>query len=98
MSRRTLRLLHTSDVHIGEGHTSGERLSGLRGVVDVAQARSVDALLIVGDLFDEARVPDPQIDEALAELSRLDIPTIVTCGTLAGAVIPERRIRPACSR
>ncbi len=80
MSRRTLRLLHTSDVHIGEGHTSGERLHGLRGVVDVAQARSVDALLIVGDLFDESRVPDEQIDDAMTELARLDIPTIVTCG------------------
>ena len=80
MSRRSLRFLHTSDVHIGEGQNAGKRLCGLRGVVDVAQTRSVDALLIVGDLFDEARVPHDQVDDALAELARLDIPTIITCG------------------
>ena len=79
-SRRTLRLLHTSDVHIGEDLTTGERLGGLRSVVDVAKGRSVDALLIVGDLFDESRVPEEQIDDAIAELARLDIPTIITCG------------------
>ena len=80
MSRRTLRFLHTSDVHIGEGSRAGKRLCGLRGVVDVALERSVDALLIAGDLFDDARVPDEKIDDAMAELARLDIPTIVACG------------------
>ena len=78
--RRTLRLLHTSDVHIGEGSRADLRLRGLRRVVDVALDRGVDALLIAGDLFDESRVPDEQIDEAMAELARLDIPTVVTCG------------------
>ncbi len=97
MSRRTLRLLHTSDVHIGEGHTSGERLSGLRSVVDVAQARSVDALLIVGDLFDESRVPEEQIDEAMAELARLEIPTIVTCGNHDALGSPSIHARVALS-
>jgi DNA repair exonuclease SbcCD nuclease subunit len=79
MSRPTVRLLHTSDVHIGDGQLS-LRLSGLRGVIEIAQAEAVDALMIVGDLFDSSRVADDQIDAALAEISRLDIPTVVTCG------------------
>lgn len=80
MSPPPLRLLHTSDVHIGDEGRSEKRLDGLRGVVDVAIETSVDALLIVGDLFDSTRVADEQIDAALAELARLKIPTVVTCG------------------
>ena len=97
MSRRTLQLLHTSDVHIGEGRTADERLRGLRGVVDVAKGRSVDALWIVGDLFDESRVPDEQIDDAVAELARLDIPTIITCGNHDSLGAPSVHDRLALS-
>jgi DNA repair exonuclease SbcCD nuclease subunit len=97
VSRRTLKFLHTSDVHIGEGSRANKRLSGLRGVVDVALDRSVDALLIVGDLFDDSRVPEEQIDDAMAELARLDIPTIVTTGNhdaLGSPTIHDRVVLP----
>ena len=90
MRRHNLRLVHSSDVHSSdvdpsdiqrdEGHTRDERRRGLRGVVDLAPAQSVDALSIVGDLCDEFRIPAEQIDAAMAELARLEMPIVVTCG------------------
>ncbi len=73
-----LRLLHTSDVHIGDGY--GPRLGSLSAVVNVALSRQVDAVIIAGDLFDSARVPPEMVDLTLKELSRLRQPTIVIPG------------------
>lgn len=97
MSRRSLRLLHTSDVHIGDGQWADLRLRGLRSVVDTSIEHAVDALLIVGDLFDEARVPDAQIDAAMAELARLEVPTVVTCGNHDALRSPSIHDRVAVS-
>ena len=80
VDRPHLRLLHTSDVHIGDDINPARRLLGLTAVVDAAIDGGVDALLIVGDLFDSARVRPPLVDEALAQLSRINIPTLVTVG------------------
>ena len=80
VDRPHIRLLHTSDVHIGDDINAARRLEGLTAVVNVAIERRVDALLIVGDFFDSARVKSPEVDEAIAQLQRLDIPTIVTVG------------------
>jgi DNA repair exonuclease SbcCD nuclease subunit len=70
--------MHTSDVHIGD--LPDVRLAGLRRVVDAALANHCDALLIAGDLFDNARLHQNDIDDTLAELARLSIPTIVSNG------------------
>ena len=75
--RPRLRLLHTSDLHIGEIPL---RLSGLEYVVDAANALSVDALLIAGDLFDSARVTQHDLHASLAHLQRLVVPVLITCG------------------
>ncbi len=80
VDRPHLRLLHTSDVHIGDDIDPNRRLVGLSAVVDVALSEGVHALLIVGDFFDSARVKPPQIDEAMEQLRRLEIPTVVTVG------------------
>lgn len=55
-------------------------MAGLTAVADAALAQRVDALLIVGDLFDSSRVKAQQILDALEQLARLTIPTIVTSG------------------
>ncbi len=75
-----MRLLHTSDVHIGDDYDPEKRLAGMTAVVDAALTYRADALLIVGDLFDSARVKPPQILDSLEQLARLSIPTVVTPG------------------
>ncbi len=80
VDRPTLRLVHTSDVHIGDDHNPAHRLKGLTAVVDASVEHAADALLIVGDLFDSARVNGPDVDDALAQLARIDIPILVTTG------------------
>lgn len=76
-ARAPLQLLHTSDVHIAGDERSA---AGLRSVVDVALEREVDAVLIAGDLFDSARVPDDAVDVTLGELGRLTMPVVVIPG------------------
>ncbi|MDA0366270.1 MAG: metallophosphoesterase, partial [Chloroflexi bacterium] len=59
--RPRLRMLHTSDVHLG-AYDSGsmelrERLHDtFRGVIDVGRRERVDFMVIAGDFFDNARV------------------------------------------
>ena len=80
VDRPPLRLIHTSDVHIGDDLDPSRRLLGLSRVIDAAIKHRVDVALIVGDLFDSARVKQPAIDATLEQLARLDIPTLVTSG------------------
>jgi exonuclease SbcD len=78
MTRRApVRLLHTSDVHVAGDEPS---IAGLRSVVDTALERAVDVVLIAGDLFDSARVPDPAVEETLEQLARLTMPVVVIPG------------------
>jgi DNA repair exonuclease SbcCD nuclease subunit len=79
-ARPRIRLLHTSDLHIGDEGAAARRLRGLQRVVDAALERAVDCVLVVGDLFDSARVATSDVDAALAELARLRAPVVVTPG------------------
>lgn len=79
--RPRLRLLHTSDVHIGDDPIQpGARLDSFKAVVDAALEQDVDAVLIAGDLFDNARIEDDVVAQTIKELSRLRQPTIVIPG------------------
>lgn len=78
--KKALRLLHTSDVHIGDEFDPARRLAGLTAVVDAAIAYHVHALLIAGDFFDSARVKSLDVEAALSQLARLTIPTIISNG------------------
>jgi DNA repair protein SbcD/Mre11 len=73
----TVRLLHASDLHAGESTT---RDSGVTQVVDAALAHRVDAVLLVGDIFDHNRVPTEAGQELADELARLDMPVVVLPG------------------
>src|SRR6478752_2398139 len=77
-SRPRLRLLHTSDVHVGE--VPIVRLAGLVAFIDAANALQVDAALIAGDLFDSVRVTQDEIDATLTHLARLEMPVVITTG------------------
>jgi len=77
---RPLRLLHTSDVHIGDEAYPLLRLGGLTAAVDAAIEQRVDGLLIAGDLFDSARVKEPDVAAAWAQLARVQVPVMLIPG------------------
>ncbi len=84
--RRPLRLLHTSDVHLGghdHGTDSGRRLQSeerFRRVIDVGIAERVDLFIIAGDFFDNARVNEDTLRFAAEQIARLDAPTVIVPG------------------
>src|SRR5271170_1410409 len=87
--QRSLKLVHTSDVHLetdtfGSG-ASGERLrdkvrQAFTNVVDVANRREADLLLIVGDLFDSSRVSEEGLAFAFGTISQARMPVVMIPG------------------
>lgn len=73
----TVRILHTSDIHVGD---SVDHSGVVALLVDTALAREVDLLLLVGDIFDHNRVPTEAGQALVDELARLDIPVVVLPG------------------
>ena len=51
-----------------------------RAVVDSVTALQGDALLVVGDVFDHARVSDEVLEFFLAQVGRLEVPAVVLPG------------------
>jgi DNA repair exonuclease SbcCD nuclease subunit len=88
-TRRSLRVLHTADVHLGhDGYGSAAQQTAhhersrraFRGIIDRALADEVDLLLIAGDLFDHNRVPDEMVVFVQGELRRLRRPVVILPG------------------
>jgi DNA repair protein SbcD/Mre11 len=87
--RRPVSIVHTSDVHLetdsfGNG-PDGDRLRdrvrrSFSGVIDLANERGADILLIVGDLFDSSRVSDAVLNFALNEVGRAAMPVVMIPG------------------
>jgi exonuclease SbcD len=75
---RPTTILHTSDCHLGS--TGGREELAFAAMVDLALAARVDAVLIAGDLFDHARVPDDVLDFAAEQLDRLHCPSVLLVG------------------
>jgi exonuclease SbcD len=75
--RPSVRLLHTSDIHIAGDRPS---LEGLQAVVETANQLDVDIVLVAGDLFDSARVADEAVGLALSQLGRFQRPVVVIPG------------------
>ncbi|MBI2765304.1 MAG: metallophosphoesterase [Chloroflexi bacterium] len=77
--RRPLRVVHTSDVHLGaySGHQEaawaerrGLMEAAFARVIDLANDQDADVLLIVGDFFDNDRVPASTVEYAGAQIAR----------------------------
>ena len=72
-----MRLLHTSDWHLGRSFHQvgllGAQAAWLDHLVGVVRSESVDAVLVSGDVYDRA-LPSPDIDylPAGGEIVRLD--------------------------
>ena len=56
-----MRLLHTSDWHIGRSLHGADRLADQRrlltGLADLIRAESIDVVLVSGDIYDRAIPP-----------------------------------------
>jgi hypothetical protein len=88
---RTLRIAHTSDVHLHDGR-DGERVrEAFSRVIDtVLDARS-DLFLIAGDLFDHNRIDGDVIEFVYEQLSRLTCPTVIIAKPPLGGALGAQR-------
>ena len=86
---KPLRLVHTSDVHLEtDTFGSGSRGEQLRdkvrraftNVIEVANSREANLLLIVGDLFDSSRVSEEGLAFALTTIARARMPVVMIPG------------------
>lgn len=84
--RPPIRLLHTSDVHLAPRRRLDSAahlehclcvLSSLRQTVE---AHEIDAMLIAGDLFDHARMPEEFVASVFATLDDFGIDVVVLVG------------------
>lgn len=82
-----MRLLHTSDWHLGRSFHREDLLGAQAAFVDhlveVVRSERVDAVLISGDLYDRALPPVDAValcNEALHRLAALRVPTVVISG------------------
>ena len=77
---RRLRLIHTSDTHLGDpsGHPRAEEV--LASVVEAVERLDCDALLLAGDVFDNERVKDDVVERFVAEMGRVEVPVVVLPG------------------
>ena len=78
--RKNVRLIHTSDIHLGDeaGHPAAE--AALQALVEAVPALRGDMLLLVGDIFDNGRVGDDVLQGFLDQVARLDVPAVLLPG------------------
>lgn len=80
MPLQHIRLIHTSDTHLGDhlGHPSSN--NALQKVVSETILLGADFLLLAGDIFDNERISDETVKFFLDEISKLDTPVILLPG------------------
>ncbi|MDQ0936041.1 exonuclease SbcCD subunit D [Streptomyces turgidiscabies] len=82
-----MRLLHTSDWHLGRAfhrvNMLGAQAEFIGHLVSVAREREVDAVVVSGDVYDRAVPPLAAVelfDDALHRLAALGVPTVMISG------------------
>lgn len=70
--------LHTADLHLSPDHP--ERWDALRAVLDLAERREVDALLVAGDLLDRGSDSARVRPEVRGAFAGLDAPVVLIPG------------------
>ena len=78
--RRQIRIIHTSDTHLGDDWDPESAQRALSAVVDGVHSLRGDALLIAGDVFDNARVSDAVLEFFISEIARAAVPTVILPG------------------
>jgi DNA repair exonuclease SbcCD nuclease subunit len=89
IQKKPLKILHTSDIHLGAYDKKSGRFSNEKKmlqeahfikIIDLGIEHDVDAFLIPGDLFDNARVDNETLELFANQIKRLGVPTIVSPG------------------
>ncbi|TDU79439.1 exonuclease SbcCD subunit D [Streptomyces sp. KS 21] len=82
-----MRLLHTSDWHLGRSfhrvNLLGAQAAFIDHLVETVREHEVDAVLVAGDVYDRAVPPLPAVelyDRALHRLADLGVPTVMISG------------------
>lgn len=82
-----MRLLHTSDWHLGRSFHRVNLLTAQRTfldhLVETVRAREIEAVLVAGDVYDRAVPPLAAVelfDDALHRLADLGVPTVMISG------------------
>ena len=82
-----MRILHTSDWHLGRSLHGQSLLEGQAAfidfLVDVVRTESVDVVLVAGDLYDRAIPPVAAVElfsQALSRIAALGTPIVLTSG------------------
>ena len=82
-----MRLIHTSDWHLGRTLHGGSLLEHqgvfLRWLLDQAVTQQVDAVLVAGDIYDRAVPPTDAVrllDETLVAFFHARVPVVLTSG------------------
>ena len=78
--KERIRLLHTSDLHVGTDIYPEEAIQGFEAMLGLCRSTNPDAVLIAGDLFDHHRVPDRTIHRVLSDLADLGLPIVIFPG------------------
>lgn len=90
----SLRLLHTSDLHIEVEQDA----ACLLDLAKVAEAHQADAMLIVGDFFDHNRIDRATLAATIEALAQLPFPVVVLPGNhdpaMAGSVYVRAKFGP----
>ena len=88
-----MRLLHTSDWHLGRSLVSAGQLDAqaefLRWLLDLAVERAVDAVLVSGDVYDRAVPPIDAVrllDDTFLAFASAGVPLVVVSGNHDSAV------------
>jgi DNA repair exonuclease SbcCD nuclease subunit len=80
MPANKLRLIHTSDTHLGDGYGHPQSAAALTAVVDAVSDNAGDMLLLVGDVFDNERVSDDVLEWFIEQMARLKTPAVLLPG------------------
>ena len=82
--RGVLRVVHSSDLHVGEGFTEplhkGDGTAGLRVVLAAARAAKADVVVLAGDTFEHNRLSAGLIARAAALLGDAGMPVVILPG------------------
>ena len=78
--RRSIRIVHTSDTHLGDDWDPQAAELALSAVVDGVISLKADALLIAGDVFDNARISDATLEFFVSEMARAIVPAVILPG------------------
>lgn len=87
-----MKILHTSDWHIGRQFHNVSLLEDQRHVLDqivnITRQKNVDVLLIAGDIYDRSVPPSQAVallDNVISSINQLKIPVIMISGNHDGA-------------